>query len=340
MGIQLLIRGPYGSVLAICHLPSSSYTTAVPGVFSEALDAVLQRTSRAFKQKLRSFGVYCNTISLNEVSAQPLVRHCCGCPHTSTFWSTQLSLYTLEVWFYHYSLATAYWHGVLLQHQMRALQVLVLALLAGSFHLAAARHPSRGRSLQRARPESMQVNLTRQQFVQVSHNFHSSGTGYTLLLHAQRQYQDAAADCPSTRAASRAAASWTVLLQLIGKVSHRKPGTSQAATVFTSRLSALVFTMHTWHLHHTTSALRCHLLQTTWALRGVSCDIVSDRLLDPYVNNTLAWAVTSDFKAALNAAGWPEAADSVVAVRQPCATFNVSCIVWSDGAVHSTCQLV
>lgn len=170
MGIQSLTRGPYGSVLAICHLPPSSYTTAVPGVFSEALDAVLQRTSRAFKRKLRSFGVYCNTISLNEVSAQPLVRHCCGCPHTSTFWSTQLTLYTLEVWFYHYSLATAYWHGVLLQHQMRALQVLVLALLAGSFHLAAARHPSRGRSLQRARPESMQVDLTRQQFVQVSHN--------------------------------------------------------------------------------------------------------------------------------------------------------------------------
>ncbi|WIA31514.1 hypothetical protein OEZ86_002406 [Tetradesmus obliquus] len=69
---------------------------------------------------------------------------------------------------------------------------------------------------------------------------------------------------------------------------------------------------------------RQQFVQTTWALRGVSCDIVSDRLLDPYVNNTLAWAVTSDFKAALNAAGWPEAADSVVAVRQPCATFNVN----------------
>jgi hypothetical protein len=67
------------------------------------------------------------------------------------------------------------------------------------------------------------------------------------------------------------------------------------------------------------------MLQATWCLKGVSCDDVSDRLQYPYINHTLAIAVVADFKAVLDAAGWPEAADSVVAVRQPCITFNVSC---------------
>jgi hypothetical protein len=69
------------------------------------------------------------------------------------------------------------------------------------------------------------------------------------------------------------------------------------------------------------------MLQATWALRGVSCDDVADRLQYPYINNTLAWAVIADFQAALVDARWPAAADSVVAVRQPCVTFDVSCWV-------------
>jgi hypothetical protein len=66
------------------------------------------------------------------------------------------------------------------------------------------------------------------------------------------------------------------------------------------------------------------VLQATWALRGTTCSAVATQLKNPRVNHSLALALVRDFKAALDAAGWPAAADSVVAVRQPCVTFNVS----------------
>jgi hypothetical protein len=69
------------------------------------------------------------------------------------------------------------------------------------------------------------------------------------------------------------------------------------------------------------------LLQATWALQGVTCSRVATQLQNPYVNHTLARAVIADFQAALVDAGWPAAADRVVAVRQPCVTFDVSCWV-------------
>jgi hypothetical protein len=60
--------------------------------------------------------------------------------------------------------------------------------------------------------------------------------------------------------------------------------------------------------------------------RGVTCEGVSSKLNKPLVTHTLALAIVADFKAALNAAGWPGAAGTVVAVRQPCMDFNVSCL--------------
>jgi hypothetical protein len=65
-------------------------------------------------------------------------------------------------------------------------------------------------------------------------------------------------------------------------------------------------------------------LQATWALEGVSCADVATTLNDQFVNNTLAKAVISDFQNALNAANWPAAAATVVAVRQPCLDSVVS----------------
>jgi hypothetical protein len=65
-------------------------------------------------------------------------------------------------------------------------------------------------------------------------------------------------------------------------------------------------------------------LQATWGLEGVTCEEAATKLNDQTVNNTLARAVIADFQAALNLAQWPEAAKTVVAVRQPCLTSNVS----------------
>jgi hypothetical protein len=56
----------------------------------------------------------------------------------------------------------------------------------------------------------------------------------------------------------------------------------------------------------------------------VTCNEVATKLNDPTVNNTLARAVIADFQAKLSASVWPNAASSVVAVRQPCLTSNVS----------------
>ncbi|WIA34876.1 hypothetical protein OEZ86_013169 [Tetradesmus obliquus] len=63
---------------------------------------------------------------------------------------------------------------------------------------------------------------------------------------------------------------------------------------------------------------RQQFVQATWALEGVTCAGVSNQLNDKTVNNTLAKAVIADFQAALNSSGWPEAAATVRAVRQPC----------------------
>jgi hypothetical protein len=67
------------------------------------------------------------------------------------------------------------------------------------------------------------------------------------------------------------------------------------------------------------------MLQASWALEDVTCTDVSDRLQFPFINHTLALAVIADFQTALISSGWPAAAESVVAVRQPCVTFRVGC---------------
>ncbi|WIA29780.1 hypothetical protein OEZ86_012254 [Tetradesmus obliquus] len=63
---------------------------------------------------------------------------------------------------------------------------------------------------------------------------------------------------------------------------------------------------------------RQQFVQATWALQGVTCAGVYATAKDKNFNNTLAKAVTKDFADALTSAGWPSAAKTVVAVRQPC----------------------
>jgi hypothetical protein len=69
------------------------------------------------------------------------------------------------------------------------------------------------------------------------------------------------------------------------------------------------------------------LPQATWALEDVTCNDVANRLRFPFINHTLALAVIADFQTALVSDGWPAAAESVVAVRQPCVTFNVGRLI-------------
>eukprot|EP00883_Tetradesmus_obliquus_P004752 jgi/Sobl393_1/15128/SZX67957.1 len=63
---------------------------------------------------------------------------------------------------------------------------------------------------------------------------------------------------------------------------------------------------------------RQQFVQASWALQGVTCTSVYATARDKHFNNTLAKAVENDFKDALTSAGWPAAAKTVVAVRQPC----------------------
>ena len=86
--------------------------------------------------------------------------------------------------------------------------------------------------------------------------------------------------------------------------------------------------------------------QATWALQNKTCDEVSAQLNNPFVNNTLAQKVILDFQAELTRQGWPEAAKTVVAVRQPCVTFDVSCracrttqiLLLHDVSTHMLCH--
>eukprot|EP00883_Tetradesmus_obliquus_P014743 jgi/Sobl393_1/780/SZX70716.1 len=69
---------------------------------------------------------------------------------------------------------------------------------------------------------------------------------------------------------------------------------------------------------------RQQFVQATWALEGVTCDDVTNQTGLKYVNNTLAQKVILDFQAELTKQGWPEAVKTVVAVRQPCVTFDIN----------------
>jgi hypothetical protein len=76
------------------------------------------------------------------------------------------------------------------------------------------------------------------------------------------------------------------------------------------------------------SALRC-CLQATFALKGETCESAARKLgftdkFEARMGNVLALAMIQDMQRALVAAGWPAAAPGVVALRSPCADFNVS----------------
>jgi hypothetical protein len=180
------------------------------------------------------------------------------------------------------------------------LPLAVVCLLAAQ--MAAGARVGAGRSLLQ-RPPPTPVNLTRQQFVQVRALRSGAYSAYEIM----RPAQDA----------------MTEIECLQHNPTANSPLYKKTPLLYVDLSPATQLARHGCECVLISWCV-CSCLQATWALEGVSCDDVSTQLNNAYVNNTLAQRVVGDFKAELTKQGWPEAAKTVVAVRQPCVTFNVS----------------